>query len=86
MGPSFSPDKTVVVVLTHKQAGNTDFPELGLGGSGAALEYSSSVKYLGIILDHKLTFKEHVREKCKKSFPQAAHIQHFPGQALGPYG
>ena len=64
-GLSFSPSKTVAVVFTHSTKGHSGFPHLKMGAT--MIEYSNSVKYLGVRLDSKLTFKAHLEEISKKA-------------------
>jgi len=62
VGLSVNPDKTELVAFTRK--GKL------LGFFGLTLSLSWSVKYLGVILDSQLTWREHVDVKMRR-----AHIQ-----------
>ena len=64
-GLVFAPAKTVAVVFTHKHKGSTPFPKLRMGQ--VELPYADGVKYLGVFLDSKLTFKTHLTLQCKKA-------------------
>ena len=64
-GLTFSLAKTVAVVFSLGRKGSKDFPPLKFGGQ--EIQYSNSVKYLGVTLDSKLTFKEHLLDKCKSA-------------------
>ena len=62
----FSPTKTKVVIFTCKRNYIMP-PKITLNGQ--AIKYSFQVLYLGLWLDHKLTWKYHIMEKlkaCKK--------------------
>jgi len=64
LGLSVNPDKTRLVAFTRKRK-LTGFFEPRLFGK--TLQCSLSVKYLGVILDSHLTWKEHVDAKVKKA-------------------
>ena len=74
---SCSAQKTAVMVFMHKRGGTVDFSQLVMGG--LPLPYSSQVKYLGILLDAKLTFWVHVQAKSQK----AIRMLHAFGEAVG---
>ncbi len=62
---SFGADKTEAVVFTRKILNTLGLPRLRMANRD--LIYSDTVKYLGILLDSKLTFGPHIREKVKKA-------------------
>ena len=63
-GLSVNPDKTGLVVFTRKRKLSGFFqPRL----FGRVLQRSMSVKYLGVILDSRLTWREHVAAKVRKA-------------------
>ena len=60
---SVNPDKTEVVAFTNRR--NVDLR--GLTFYGRELEPSKSVKYLGVTLDYRLNWKQHVSEVVRKA-------------------
>ena len=69
VGVQFSPEKTAVIIFTRKRGK----PSKKLKLYGKEIEYTKSTKYLGVIFDEKLTFKEHFEEKIKNA-KRALHI------------
>jgi hypothetical protein len=64
VGLSVNPDKTGLIAFTRKRKLQGFFePRL----SGVKLRLSGSVKYLGVILDSQLTWREHVEAKVRKA-------------------
>jgi hypothetical protein len=61
---SVNPDKTELVAFTRKRKLQGFFePQF----FGVTLNLSWSVKYLGVILDSRLTWREHVEVKVRKA-------------------
>ena len=63
-GLTVNPKKTEAIVFTKNRK---------LGGlrplklKGETIDFSPTVKYLGVFLDSKLTFKYHIEQKCNKA-------------------
>ena len=55
------------MLLFSQKAGTNHTHLRGLIHGGVKLEYSTKIKYLGLTLDQKLTFKSHIEEKCLKA-------------------
>lgn len=62
-GLSFNALKTQIVIFTLKTQWKTP-PLLRMGG--VEIPFSSTAKYLGLTLDHKLTWNDHISDKIKK--------------------
>ena len=62
-GLSVNPGKTDVVIFTRRYKWSTTRT---LIIKGQRLEISKRAKYLGVILDNKLTWKEHFENKCNE--------------------
>jgi len=50
---------------------------------GKELERTNKVKYLGVILDSKLTWSEHLDQKCKKATALFWQCRRIVGSTLG---
>ncbi|XP_026321464.1 uncharacterized protein LOC113231118, partial [Hyposmocoma kahamanoa] len=59
----FAPHKTSAMVITRKL--KYDTPRLNMGGVNIGM--SKEIKLLGVILDEKLAFNQHVAGVCKKA-------------------
>ncbi len=57
-------------------------PRLRMGT--CSLDYSDTVKYLGFLLDSKLTFGPHIKEKTKKAIRLLYKFRTSVGQLWGP--
>ena len=59
VGVEFSPEKTSVMIFTRKRGK----PNRKLKIYGKEVDFVSSTKYLGVVFDNKLTFRQHIEEK-----------------------
>ena len=84
LGLSVNPDKTGLVAFTRKRKLSGFFePRL----FGKVLQRSMSVKYLGVIPDSRLTWREHVDAKVRKTqFSVGLWWGVGPGIQGGPLG
>jgi RNA binding protein fox-1 len=64
LGLSVNPDKTGIVAFTRKRKLEGLFEHRIVGRK---LQSSGSVKYLGVILDSRLTWREHVDVRVRKA-------------------
>jgi len=65
VGLSVNPDETGLIAFTRKRKLQGFFePQL----FGVKLSLSGSVTYLGVILDSRLTWREHVEVKVRKAY------------------
>jgi ribonuclease HI len=76
---TFSAAKTVAVVFTKKH--KCIKPVLTL--NGIAIPYCEDVKYLGVILDSKLTWRKHVKAKINNAKAQILKIRNAMGKLWG---
>ena len=72
--------KSEIVLLTRKRI-NTIVP---VNIADVTIERKTSVKYLGIWLDNKLSFAEHIRQACEKASRVAATLSWLMANVGGP--
>ena len=65
VGLSYNNQKTEVVLFTRKRVNLDAVDKIIMGGK--PLSFSTKARYLGILLDSKLTFNEHLKEKISKT-------------------
>ena len=70
---TFAPEKTQAMLITRRQAPNTHRPTLLMDGK--ELTYNDAINILGIEIDCRLTFTNHVREIAKKAARKLACIR-----------
>jgi hypothetical protein len=63
-GLKISPEKTELVLFTKKRS-RAGMQPITIGNN--TLELRNEVKYLGIVLDEKLSFNSHIQQKCEKA-------------------
>lgn len=78
----FSPAKTVAMIF-HRENKFKEPRKVKMGG--VELDYSLSARYLGIYLDSKLLFKEHLTLKIKKAKQQLILLKQSIGARWGPH-
>ena len=81
-GLKFSSSKSSAVVFTRKKKVCTDPPALKLNNQD--IPFSTSVRYLGVILDRGLTFREHVKAKFKAAKFKLFQVRNAIGKFWGP--
>ena len=79
-GLTFSPAKTVAVLFTRKRI--LSFPK-ELQMSRTKIPYSSSVKYLGITMDSKLTWSVHLKNKIRAAKGYLLKVKNATGKLWG---
>ena len=72
--------KSEIVLLTRKRI-NTIVP---VNIADVTIETKASVKYLGLWLDNKLSFVEHIRQACEKASRVAATLSWLMANVGGP--
>ena len=80
-GLEFSPQKTGVMIFTRKRKWKQK--DVILTMYDTRLELQDSVKYLGIWLDNKLSYKKHVKEKVKECKQCLMCVKRVVGDAWG---
>ena len=80
-GLKFSSSKSSAVIFTRKKV-CTDPPTLKLNNQD--IPFSASVRYLGVILDRGLTFREHVKVKFKTAKFKLLQVRNAIGKFWGP--
>ena len=79
-GLSFNADKTVAVLFTRKKKD----PGIRVRFEGKLLEYAETVRYLGVTLDSKLHWKEHVLQKVKAAKRSLMGVSALVRRSHGP--
>ena len=57
---SINPSKTNIIIISPKQT-NAAIPHLHLTSNGSAINIVDSTKYLGVVIDNELNFKQHIK-------------------------
>ena len=82
-GLKFNASKTEVIIFTKSRLKHSDYPnKLEVGGK--RVNFGTSVKYLGVTLDHKLTWNEHFNNQIKKCKQYLFTLKKSVYKAWGP--
>ena len=79
-GLRFNPSKTVVVLFTRKK---TPYP-MEIIIEGKSIPFSNTVKYLGVTLDRKLNWRQHINNKISKARSHLYCISNIVTKTWGP--
>jgi hypothetical protein len=82
-GLEFNCNKTVVVLFTNKRTTPADYHEK-IKVNNNPIEFSDEAKYLGIILDHKLSWNSHIKDKVVKCRRLLFAIKNKIAKTVGP--
>ena len=78
----FAPKKTASVLFTRKQKVPWDsIPRIKMGSH--TVPFSSKVKYLGVVLDQKLLWTDHLRQKIDKARVLLFKVRNAAGKIWG---
>ena len=78
-GLAFSPAKTKIVIYSKKRYQ----PSIQLSLNGVALEQASSTKFLGLIFDSNLTWRQQIQELKQKSVARLNLLKKLNGTSWG---
>ena len=76
---SINPSKTNIIIIPPKQT-NATIPHLHLTSNGSAINIVDSAKYLGVVIDNELIFKQHIKimeGKVARSVGILSKLKHF---------
>ena len=79
-GLRFSPAKSVPIMFTKRR----NFKVKPLRMNGKELQWQTAVKYLGVTLDAKLSWRMHVAQKTKKAKALMFMYKGIVGRYFGP--
>jgi ribonuclease HI len=82
-GLKLSPEKTIVM-LSSKKTKTFKEPKNKVKVYGKPVEFSNSATYLGVIIDKKLTWTEHLNHKIKQAKRLLFKIRSAIGKLWGP--
>jgi ribonuclease HI len=77
---SINPEKTEFILFTRRYKPD-DVKDIKFYGKSLML--TKQVKYLGVLLDHKLSFKNHVEHKCRKAIMAFHQVRRCTGKIWG---
>ena len=76
---SINPSKTNIIIIPPEQT-NATIPHLHLTSNGSAINVVDSAKYLGVVIDNELHFKQHIKMtegKVTRSVGILSKLKHF---------
>ena len=77
---SINPEKTEMILFTRRYKPE-DVKDIRF--YGRTLILTMQVKYLGVLLDHKLSFRHHVEHKCRKAIMAFHQVRRCTGKIWG---
>ena len=83
-GLKMSTSKTVAILFTRRRDGETVLEDRSLQMNGQEIEFKNHTKYLGITLDKKLTWNEHIKQKSKQAKKLLMVLRSSLGKTWGP--
>ena len=82
VGLSFNEQKTEVILFSRKRPNMTRIKQIKMNGQ--SIPFTSQTRYLGLILDKRLSFLPHIKEKIAKT-KRCLHVMHsFTKKKWGP--
>ena len=85
-GLDLSPSKTNYMLFTRKKAKTykKQIPKEGIRIGSEEIERVTSVKYLGLTIEHTLSWSEHINNKCDQARKTIFRLRNFIGKTWGP--
>ena len=83
-GLDISPEKTEYMICTSKLRKSYTIPAGGITLKGKQVDRVMSVKYLGLIIDHKLSWHEHINSRIEAARKNIFRLNTFIGKTWGP--
>ena len=83
-GLSISAQKTVAMLFTQKHKKSYSLPRTPLSLGGKTLSLEKETKYLGVTIDHKLTWSSHINNKLNQARKVLFLIKSTAGKLWGP--
>ena len=72
------------MLCTQKKSNSYKIPTGGIKIKNSQIDRVTSVKYLGLIIDHKLNWHEHINEKINTARKMLFRLKNFIGKTWGP--
>ena len=83
-GLDISPEKTEYMLCTKQLSKSNKIPPNGLRLKDTQIERSESVTYLGLTIEHRLRWGEHIDKKVKAAKRHIFRLKGFIGKNWGP--